>query len=93
MEPKQAKFKFSQDMTAPLLQKFAESLMDGTIKPEYKSEPVKENDKDGEVVVVVGKSFDTIVKDTTKDVLLEVCPAFYVHYFLLCLPCHTNSYF
>jgi len=51
---------------------FGKALMDGTATPDYKSAPVPENDKDGEVTIVVGKTFDAIVKDETKDVLLEV---------------------
>lgn len=44
------------------------------MKPDVKSGeiPTGSDAKDGDVVVVVGKSFDTIVLDDTKDVLLEV---------------------
>lgn len=34
--------------------------------------PSGEDAKDGDVLVVVGKSFDEIVLDESKDVLLEV---------------------
>lgn len=44
------------------------------MKPDVKSGeiPTGADAKDGDVVVVVGKSFDAIVLDDTKDVLLEV---------------------
>ena len=49
-----------------------QGILDGNVKPEYKSAEIPENDKDGEVRIVVGKSFESIVKDPKKDVLLEV---------------------
>lgn len=42
------------------------------MEPEYKSAPIPDEPTDGSVTVVVGKNFDKIVKDKTKDVLLEV---------------------
>lgn len=52
--------------------KFATGLVDGSVEPEYKSAPIPDEPTDGGVTVVVGKNFDSIVKDKTKDVLLEV---------------------
>lgn len=52
--------------------KFAAGLLDGSVQPEYKSAPIPDEPTDGGVTVVVGKNFDEIVKDKTKDVLLEV---------------------
>lgn len=51
---------------------FAEGVSSGSLTPEYKSAPEPEEPTDGGVAVVVGKNFDTIVKDDGKDVLLEV---------------------
>ena len=44
-----------------------------SVKPDYKSEEIPTGDdaKDGDVVVVVGKTFDDIVLDDSKDVFLE----------------------
>lgn len=42
----------------------------GKLKPIVKSQPVPKNNK-GPVKVVVGKTFDEIVMDTKKDVLIE----------------------
>lgn len=54
------------------LKAFAESVLDGTAEPEFKSAPIPDEPTDGGVTVVVGKNFDSIVKDADKDVLLEV---------------------
>lgn len=44
--------------------------LSGKLKPIVKSQPVPKNNK-GPVKVVVGKTFDEIVMDTNKDVLIE----------------------
>lgn len=54
------------------LKAFAASVVDGSAEPEYKSAPIPEEPTDGGVTVIVGKNFDSIVKDAEKDVLLEV---------------------
>jgi len=52
------------------LKKFLKSFTDGTLEPTLKSQdPPTPND--GPVKVVVGKTFDEIVLDKTKDVLVE----------------------
>jgi hypothetical protein len=51
---------------------FAADIESGKAEPEYKSAAIPEEPLDGGVTVVVGKNFDAIVKDKTKDVLLEV---------------------
>lgn len=43
----------------------------GNLKPVIKSQPIPKSN-DGPVKVVVGKSFDDIVMDTSKDVLIEL---------------------
>lgn len=42
----------------------------GTLKPHLKSEPVPET-QEGPAIVVVGKSFEDVVLDPTKDVLVK----------------------
>jgi hypothetical protein len=65
------KFKLPGSNDVDSISAFAKSLIDGTATPDYKSaEPPETND--GDVIVVVGKTFEAIVKDETKDVLLEV---------------------
>ncbi|KAI9771004.1 MAG: protein disulfide-isomerase precursor [Geoglossum simile] len=49
---------------------FVQSFVDGKMKPSIKSEPVPEK-QEGPVHVVVAHNYDQIVKDDTKDVLIE----------------------
>ena len=58
--------------TAEALATFAEQVVDGTAPRRTKSAPVPEEPLDAGVTVVVGSTFESIVKDPTKDVLLEV---------------------
>jgi len=68
------KYKMTGEITQESLQAFTNGVLDGTFEPDYKSEdiPAEGEDKAGGVQIVVGKTFDKIVKDPTKDVLLEV---------------------
>jgi protein disulfide-isomerase A1 len=61
------------DWTAAGLNSFIESFFKGELKPFLKSEPIpaEGDDMDGHVKVVVGKSFEQVVLDSEKDVLLE----------------------
>eukprot|EP01023_Acetabularia_acetabulum_P049166 TRINITY_DN5237_c0_g1_i2.p1 TRINITY_DN5237_c0_g1~~TRINITY_DN5237_c0_g1_i2.p1 ORF type:complete len:429 (-),score=120.20 TRINITY_DN5237_c0_g1_i2:217-1503(-) len=68
---KNKKFTMEEDATVASLKTFTQGLIDGTLKPRFKSEPVPENNLEENVVVIVGKTFDEIVKDKTKDVLVE----------------------
>jgi len=65
-------FIFPQDQapTAAALKAHFQGFIDKTIQPNVKSEEIPATN-DGPVKVVVGKSFDSIVLDTTKDVLIE----------------------
>lgn len=51
---------------------FTQNLVGGKLTPEYKSAAIPDEPTDGGVTVVVGKNFDSVVKDSKKDVLLEV---------------------
>jgi protein disulfide-isomerase A1 len=64
------KFVLTEDITAENILKFFEEWSTGTIKSVLKSEEIPENDE-GPVVTLVGKNFDQIVLDETKDVLVE----------------------
>jgi len=48
---------------------FLGQYLDGEVEPFIKSEPIPEDD--GPVTTVVGKNFDEVVMDETKDVLIE----------------------
>merc|ERR1712168_732636 len=52
------------------LESFVKEFKGGKLKPYIKSEPIPESN-DGPVKVVVGETFDQIVNDPTKDVLIE----------------------
>lgn len=52
------------------LREFVMAFKKGKLKPVIKSQPVPKNNK-GPVRVVVGKTFDAIVMDPKKDVLIE----------------------
>jgi hypothetical protein len=57
------------DVSAETLSAFVASYLSGTVKPFLKSEA--EPAEQGDVTVLVGTSFERIVLDTTKDVLVE----------------------
>lgn len=63
-------FKMTEKFTVDALETFVNEFKDDKLKPYIKSEAVPENN-DGPVKVVVGETFDEIVNDPTKDVLIE----------------------
>ncbi|KAI9786790.1 MAG: protein disulfide-isomerase precursor [Peltula sp. TS41687] len=69
---KNQKFPYDQSkkITAKDISDFVEGVVEGTIKPSVKSEPVPES-QDGPVHVVVAHNYEEIVMDNDKDVLLE----------------------
>jgi protein disulfide-isomerase A1 len=69
---KNQKFPFDQEaeITLDAISKFVEDFSAGKIEPSIKSEPIPET-QEGPVTVVVAKSYDDIVLDDTKDVLVE----------------------
>ncbi|KAF5602323.1 disulfide-isomerase precursor [Fusarium subglutinans] len=69
---KNQKFPFDQEkeITHDNIAKFVEDFAAGKIEPSIKSEPIPET-QEGPVTVVVAKSYNDIVLDDTKDVLIE----------------------
>ncbi|URE34173.1 Thioredoxin [Musa troglodytarum] len=65
------KFFLDGEVTLDNVKSFAEGFLDDKLKPFYKSDPIPETN-DGDVKIVVGKNFDEIVLDESKDVLLEI---------------------
>lgn len=59
-----------EEFDADALREFVTAFKRGKLKPVIKSQPVPKNNK-GPVKVVVGKTFDAIVMDPKKDVLIE----------------------
>jgi len=64
------KYVFTQDINAGTLGSWIASWKDKTLISSVKSQDIPE-DNSGPVKVLVAKSFDEIVKDATKDVLVE----------------------
>lgn len=64
------KYHFTEEFNAANLLAFAENFKAGTIKPTFKSEEIPEKN-DEPVKVIVGKNWETLVADKTKDVLVE----------------------
>ncbi|MCL7048328.1 hypothetical protein MKW94_026612, partial [Papaver nudicaule] len=65
------KYMFVGEVTLDNIKAFGKDFLEGKLPPFYKSDPVPEiNDRD--VKIVVGKNFDKIVLDESKDVLLEI---------------------
>ncbi|KAI0107518.1 protein disulfide-isomerase [Nemania sp. FL0031] len=69
---KNQKFPFSveEEITFDSISKFVEDFAAGKIEPSLKSEPIPET-QEGPVTVVVGKTYEEIVLDDSKDVLIE----------------------
>jgi len=65
------KYKMTDSFSVENLQSFVNKFLDGSLKAYIKSDPIPA-ENDGPVTVVVGESFNDIVMDPTKDVLLEI---------------------
>jgi len=63
-------YKMTEKFSVDNLEQFASDFDAGKLEPYIKSEDIPE-DNSGPVKVVVGKNFDDIVNDPTKDVLIE----------------------
>ncbi|XP_077977959.1 protein disulfide-isomerase A4-like [Glandiceps talaboti] len=59
-----------EDFDGEVLHEFVQKFEDGDLDPVIKSQPVPKKN-DGPVKIVVGKTFDKIVLDKSKDVLIE----------------------
>ncbi|XP_030832527.1 protein disulfide-isomerase A3 [Strongylocentrotus purpuratus] len=64
------KFVMPEKFTVKTLKAFIQAFVNGELEPFIKSEDIPASN-DGPVKVVVGKTFDEIVNDETKDVLIE----------------------
>jgi protein disulfide-isomerase A1 len=69
---KNQKFPFDQDkeITFEAIKAFVDDFVAGKIEPSIKSEPIPEK-QEGPVTVVVAKSYNDVVLDDEKDVLIE----------------------
>jgi len=60
----------SKDVDAKEIGKFVQDVLDGKVEPSIKSEPIPET-QEGPVTVVVAHSYEDLVINNDKDVLLE----------------------
>jgi len=67
----EGRYLYTEDINEKKITKFLESVRSGKAEKHFKSEPIPETN-DEPVKVVVGKSFEKIVLDNDKDVLLEI---------------------
>jgi protein disulfide-isomerase A1 len=65
------KYKYSGDHSVDNVKAFVGSFFSGELKPFLKSEEVEEEDTTGDVVVLRGTSFNDLVINNDKDVLVE----------------------
>lgn len=66
----------SVDVTPESVEDWVQQLLEGQLDPPPKSAPIPET-QDGPVVTLVGKQFDEIVFDDSKDVFLELYTTWY----------------
>eukprot|EP00210_Caulerpa_lentillifera_P002792 g2667.t1 len=66
------KYRFQKQINEVNLKAWCEDFVANRIEPHYKSQEPPEIDEEDNVKIVVGKTFEKIVKDPKKDVLLEV---------------------
>ncbi|GAY51160.1 hypothetical protein CUMW_132150 [Citrus unshiu] len=78
-----SKFLLESDLTPSNIEEFCSRLLHGTLTPYLKSQPIPDN-TNANVQIVVGKTFDDLVLNSHKDVLLEV-------YTPWCVRCETTS--
>ncbi|KAF3687863.1 Protein disulfide-isomerase A2 [Channa argus] len=69
-------------LTANSLRQLCQEVVDGTAKPYYRTEDIPEDWDKGPVKVLVGKNFESVALDPTKNVFVE----FYQSIFLCPLP-------
>jgi protein disulfide-isomerase A1 len=63
-------FDIEKQITPETIGAFVEEFLTGKIEPSLKSDPIPET-QEGHVTVVVGKNYEDVVLDDSKDVLIE----------------------
>ncbi|XP_022748030.1 protein disulfide isomerase-like 1-3 [Durio zibethinus] len=70
------KYLMDGNLTLSNMKSFTNDFLEDRLRPFYKSDPIPEKN-DGDVKLVVGKNFDEVVLDESKDVLLEALEPIY----------------
>ncbi|KAL8458270.1 hypothetical protein ACS0TY_035952 [Phlomoides rotata] len=78
-----AKYLLESDLTSRNIEDFCLALVQGTLNPYYKSQPIPEN-KNASILTVVGKTFDDLVLNSPANIVLEVHTPW-------CITCETTS--
>ncbi|XP_065638480.1 protein disulfide isomerase-like 1-6 [Quercus suber] len=65
-----SKFLLQSDLTPINIEEFCTRLLDGTLSPYFKSQPIPDN-IEASIQIIVGKTFDDLVLSSPKNVLLE----------------------
>ncbi|PON88442.1 DnaJ-like [Trema orientale] len=78
-----SKFLLESDLTPTNIEYFCSRLLHGTLAPYFKSQPIPDN-KDATIQSIVGKTFDALVLNSPKNVLLEVFTPW-------CINCETTT--
>jgi protein disulfide-isomerase A1 len=76
---KQLKFPYSQAkaITPEDIDNWVDLYLANKLEPSLKSQPIPET-QDESVVIIVGKNFDEVVLDDSKDVFLELYASWFV---------------
>ncbi|KAL1829219.1 hypothetical protein ACET3Z_007631 [Daucus carota] len=72
-----------EDPTPTKTEDFCLGILDGTVSPFYKSQPIPDNNE-STILTIVGKTFDSLVLESNKNVFLEVHTPW-------CFSCETTS--
>ncbi|CAA0837260.1 Protein disulfide isomerase-like 1-6 [Striga hermonthica] len=78
-----SKYLLESDPTSRNIEGFCSGLVKGTLSPYYKSQPIPDN-KNASILTVVGKTFDDLVLNSPKNILLEVHTPW-------CITCEATS--
>ncbi|XP_011072364.1 protein disulfide isomerase-like 1-6 [Sesamum indicum] len=78
-----SKYLLESNPTSRNIEDFCMGLLQGTLSPYYKSQPIPEN-KNASVLTVVGKTFDDVVLRIPANIVLEVHTPW-------CITCETTS--
>ncbi|KAL5576448.1 hypothetical protein UlMin_018147, partial [Ulmus minor] len=78
-----SKFLLESENTPRNIEEFCSGLVDGTVAPYFKSQPIPDN-KDAIIQTIVGKTFDELILSSPKNVLLEVLTPW-------CINCEATS--
>ncbi|KAL8256754.1 hypothetical protein R6Q59_028795 [Mikania micrantha] len=78
-----AKYLLESDPTPANIEEFGSGLLKGTLPSFYKSQAIP-NNKDEDILTVVGKTFDDVVLSSSKNILLEIHTPW-------CLNCETTT--